>query len=226
MSISRVMAEPHSDTRRTVKLDLHTDADKSVSAIVHEDLDGGKSVHNDLGVLTTLRKINEKIGPALVAQNFDVTRQQEIDQFMLALDGTDNKGEGLFRELTTNNTWIIMFYTTWSPDCRHVNPIFAELSQRFELAKLKFGKLDIERWAAEGERFRVNAHPTSRELPTICVFEDGKEIRRRPLVNDKHRAIPFVFNVDNCVLEFDLINLYNKCKDTSKCKQPAAKKNE
>ncbi|CAJ0581622.1 unnamed protein product, partial [Mesorhabditis spiculigera] len=91
MSISRVMAEPHSDTRRTVKLDLHTDADKSVSAIVHEDLDGGKSVHNDLGVLTTLRKINEKIGPALVAQNFDVTRQQEIDQFMLALDGTDNK---------------------------------------------------------------------------------------------------------------------------------------
>ncbi|CAJ0581541.1 unnamed protein product, partial [Mesorhabditis spiculigera] len=147
-------------------------------------------------------------------------------------DGPENityfQGEGLFRELTTNkkNTWIIMFYTTWSPDCRHVNPIFAELSQRFELANLKFGKLDIGRWAAEGERFRVNAHPTSRQLPTICVFEDGKEIRRRPLVNDKHRAIPFVFNVDNCVLEFDLINLYNKCKDTSKGKQPAAKKNE
>ncbi|CAP35490.1 Protein CBG17959 [Caenorhabditis briggsae] len=124
------------------------------------------------------------------------------------------QGEQLYEELTKNrNTiWIIQFFTTWSPECRHVSPVFAELSQKFTLPNMKFGKLDIGRWAKEGERFRVNAHPMSRQLPTICVFIDAKEISRRPLVNDSRRAIPFVFSEENCILAFDLVNLLNEQK--------------
>ncbi|PIO74134.1 thioredoxin [Teladorsagia circumcincta] len=90
--------------------------------------------------------------------------------------------------------FVIQFYTTWSPDCKHATPVFAQLSERFSLPNLRFGKLDVGRWPKEAERFRVNAHPTSRQLPTICVFKDAKEIKRRPLVNEKRRAIPFVFS--------------------------------
>lgn len=43
------------------------------------------------GVLKAVENINEKIGPALVAKNFNVTQQTEIDQFMIELDGTENK---------------------------------------------------------------------------------------------------------------------------------------
>ncbi|KAK6012237.1 hypothetical protein OSTOST_22618, partial [Ostertagia ostertagi] len=82
---------------------------------------------------------------------------------------------------------------------------------RFSLPNLRFGKLDVGRWPKEAERFRVNAHPTSRQLPTICVFKDAKEIKRRPLVNEKRRAIPFVFSQDNCILDFDLLNIHKEC---------------
>jgi hypothetical protein len=36
--------------------------------------------------------INEKIAPALIAKGFKVTEQKAIDEFMLQLDGTENKG--------------------------------------------------------------------------------------------------------------------------------------
>uniref|UniRef100_A0A8R1DJ24 Thioredoxin domain-containing protein n=1 Tax=Caenorhabditis japonica TaxID=281687 RepID=A0A8R1DJ24_CAEJA len=122
------------------------------------------------------------------------------------------QGDQLYEELAKNrNTiWVIQFFTTWSPECKHVHPVFAELSEKYTLSNLKFGKLDIGRWASEGERFRVNAHPMSRQLPTICVFKDAKEISRRPLVNENRRAVPFVFSQENCVLAFDLLNLYNE----------------
>ncbi|VDP34941.1 unnamed protein product [Heligmosomoides polygyrus] len=125
------------------------------------------------------------------------------------------QGSELFEELDRDrkSIFIIQFYTTWSPDCKHATPVFAQLSEKFSLPNLRFGKLDIGRWPKEAERFRVNAHPTSRQLPTICVFKDAKEIKRRPLVNEKRRAIPFVFNQDNCILDFDLMNMYKECKE-------------
>ncbi|VDL83407.1 unnamed protein product [Nippostrongylus brasiliensis] len=125
------------------------------------------------------------------------------------------QGSELFEELDKDRKsfFIIQFYTTWSPDCRHVTPVFAQLSERFSLPNLRFGKLDVGRWPKEAERFRVNAHPTSRQLPTICVFRDAKELKRRPIVSEKRRAIPFVFNQDNCILEFDLLNLHKECLD-------------
>ncbi|KAE9418460.1 hypothetical protein Angca_009776 [Angiostrongylus cantonensis] len=123
------------------------------------------------------------------------------------------QGSELFEELDRDrkSVFVIQFYTSWSPDCRHVNPVFAQLSERFNLPNLRFGKLDVGRWPKEADRFRVNAHPTSRQLPTICVFKDVKELKRRPLVSEKRRAIPFVFNQENCILDFDLLNIYNDC---------------
>jgi enolase len=53
--------------------------------------DNDKSVHHGKGVLTAVSNINEKIGPALVAKGFQVTEQNAIDNFMIELDGTENK---------------------------------------------------------------------------------------------------------------------------------------
>ena len=45
------------------------------------------------GVLKAIQNVNEVIGPALIAKNIDVTKQKEVDQIMLDLDGTDNKSK-------------------------------------------------------------------------------------------------------------------------------------
>lgn len=43
------------------------------------------------GVLKAVNNVNSIIGPQLISKNIDVTRQDEVDQIMLDLDGTENK---------------------------------------------------------------------------------------------------------------------------------------
>ncbi len=51
--------------------------------------DGDQTRYGGKGVLQAVMNVREKIGPALVGQ--DARRQAEIDQLMLAMDGTENK---------------------------------------------------------------------------------------------------------------------------------------
>lgn len=40
-----------------------------------------------------IENVNTVLGPAVVEKDFDVTKQEEIDEFMLQLDGTENKSK-------------------------------------------------------------------------------------------------------------------------------------
>lgn len=52
--------------------------------------DNNPSEYNGMGVLNAVKNINNIIAPELIKQNLEVTMQKEIDQFMIALDGTEN----------------------------------------------------------------------------------------------------------------------------------------
>lgn len=45
------------------------------------------------GVLKAVENVNKDIARALIERNIDVTKQEEVDQIMLDLDGTDNKSK-------------------------------------------------------------------------------------------------------------------------------------
>uniref|UniRef100_A0A914URH3 Thioredoxin domain-containing protein n=1 Tax=Plectus sambesii TaxID=2011161 RepID=A0A914URH3_9BILA len=125
------------------------------------------------------------------------------------------QGTELHDELERNKrtVWFIEFYTSWSPECRRVGPVFAALSEKFTLPNLRFGKLDVGKFKQEADRFRINVHPTSRQLPTVSQFREGKEVRRRPMIGGKGRAIPFVFSEERFLMDYDLNNLYKECKE-------------
>jgi enolase len=53
--------------------------------------DGDKKVHHGKGVLKAISNVNDTIATALIAKNFQVTQQREIDQFIIDLDGTEDK---------------------------------------------------------------------------------------------------------------------------------------
>merc|ERR1719187_1593110 len=55
--------------------------------------DGDKAVHHGKGVLQAIGHVNNDLAPAVIAQNFDVTNQTAIDEFMIKLDGTKNKSK-------------------------------------------------------------------------------------------------------------------------------------
>ncbi|ELU14908.1 hypothetical protein CAPTEDRAFT_227823 [Capitella teleta] len=110
-------------------------------------------------------------------------------------------------------TWLIEFYAAWSPACVTFAPTFAELSAKYNLDNLKFGKLDASRYSAVAEKFKVSTSSWSRQLPTVILFQNGKETRRRPLIDGKGKVVAkFMFNKENIIKAFDLNDLHLQCK--------------
>jgi enolase len=104
MPIKRVFARQIYDSRGNPTVEVELESDKGTfraavpsgaSTGIHEALelrDGDKANYHGKSVLKAVANVNEKIGPELIKQNFEPTQQKEIDEFMLKLDGTDNKG--------------------------------------------------------------------------------------------------------------------------------------
>ncbi|CAM9747049.1 alpha-enolase [Lampetra fluviatilis] len=105
MSISKIHAREILDSRGnpTVEVDLYTGKGRFRAAVpsgastgIYEALelrDGDKSRYLGKGVLKAVNHINKEIAPALIAKNFSVVDQEKIDNFMLELDGTENKSK-------------------------------------------------------------------------------------------------------------------------------------
>ena len=53
--------------------------------------DGDKANYMGKGVSQAVDNVNNKIAPALIAKQFNVTEQSAIDNFMLEMDGTEHK---------------------------------------------------------------------------------------------------------------------------------------
>lgn len=55
--------------------------------------DDDKANYHGKSVLKAIENVNKEIAPELIKQNLEVTQQKEIDEFMIKLDGTENKSK-------------------------------------------------------------------------------------------------------------------------------------
>lgn len=105
MPIKSIHARQIFDSRGnpTVEVDLITDLGLFRAAVpsgastgVHEALelrDDEKNNYHGKGVMKAVGNINNCIAPALLKEGLEVTQQCEIDNFMIKLDGTENKSK-------------------------------------------------------------------------------------------------------------------------------------
>ncbi|XP_026477757.1 enolase [Ctenocephalides felis] len=105
MPIKSIKARQIFDSRGnpTVEVDLVTELGLFRAAVpsgastgAYEALelrDNDKTQYMGKGVSKALHNINQLIAPELIKQSFEVTQQEEIDKFMLKLDGTENKSK-------------------------------------------------------------------------------------------------------------------------------------
>merc|ERR1711973_824032 len=105
MSIQKIFARMIFDSRGnpTVEVDLTTEKGLFRAAVpsgastgVHEALelrDNVKAEFHGKGVKQAISNVNDIIVPALLKENIDVTDQTAIDNFLLELDGTENKSK-------------------------------------------------------------------------------------------------------------------------------------
>nr|AAQ54613.1 Gly d enolase-like protein [Glycyphagus domesticus] len=103
MPIQKVYARQIFDSRGnpTVEVDVTTDLGLFRAAVpsgastgIYEALelrDNDKSSYHGKSVFKAIANVNNTIAEKLIAQNFEVTQQTEIDDFLLKLDGTPTK---------------------------------------------------------------------------------------------------------------------------------------
>ncbi|KAK7161475.1 hypothetical protein R3I94_004230 [Phoxinus phoxinus] len=115
-------------------------------------------------------------------------------------------------------TWIVEFFANWSPECQSFASVYADLSLKYNCAGLKFGKVDIGRYSEVSKKYRVSTSPLSKQLPSLVLFQGGKEVMRRPQVDKKGRAVSWTFTEENIIREFNLNELYQKFKKLGKTK--------
>lgn len=110
-------------------------------------------------------------------------------------------------------TWLVCLYAVWPPACVNFAPVFAELSASYALDNFKFGKLDVGRYPGSAQKFRVQDGPTSRQLPTLLLFTDGKLQIQRPDADHTGKLKTFLFSKDNVKATYDLDGIYQQCKE-------------
>lgn len=105
MPIKTIFARQIFDSRGnpTVEVDLTTELGLFRAAVpsgastgVHEALelrDEEKNNWHGKGVMKAVGHINNSIAPELIKAGLEVTQQTEVDEFMLKLDGTENKSK-------------------------------------------------------------------------------------------------------------------------------------
>ncbi|KAI0658402.1 enolase [Cubamyces menziesii] len=105
MSVTKVHARQIFDSRGnpTVEVDLYTakgrfraSVPSGASTGIHEAVelrDGDKNAYVGKGVSKAVANVNDIIGPELIKSGLPVTSQKEIDDFLIKLDGTPNKGK-------------------------------------------------------------------------------------------------------------------------------------
>jgi len=103
MPISKIHARQVYDSRGnpTVEVDVVTETGlhraivpSGASTGQHEACelrDGDKSHWGGKGVLQAVENVNKTIGPALIKENIDNKDQSKVDEFLIKMDGTDNK---------------------------------------------------------------------------------------------------------------------------------------
>lgn len=94
----------------------------------------------------------------------------------------------------TARNWLVYFYTEWSDYCLEHDPMIAELSLTFSSESLHFGKVDLNQWTDLATEFNIDVSATSWQLPTLILFQEGKEAVRLPQFDANGKVLKTVLN--------------------------------
>ncbi|EQC34219.1 hypothetical protein SDRG_08421 [Saprolegnia diclina VS20] len=102
--------------------------------------------------------------------------------------------------------WIVYFYADWCEDCLHQDAMYAQLSLTHASDELKFGRVDVDKHPSLAREFSIDTNATSTiQLPTMILFEHGKEAKRLPKLDENKKPTKTLLNTYGVELYFDLL---------------------
>jgi thioredoxin 1 len=91
---------------------------------------------------------------------------------------TDND----FDKTVKKGITMVDFWAVWCGPCRRQGPIVEEIANEVG-KKIKIGKLDVDNNKVTSNTFNV------RNIPTLIIFKDGKEVKRLVGLQDKQTLL-------------------------------------
>lgn len=88
-----------------------------------------------------------------------------------------------FNELIADKA-IVDFYATWCGPCKMLSPVFESVSE--EIKDIKFIKVDVDKFEELCRNYKVMS------VPTLILFENGKEVKRKIGFIPKEQLIKFI----------------------------------
>ena len=73
------------------------------------------------------------------------------------------------------------------------------------------GKIDVGRYPDIAQKFHISTTSLTRQLPTVILFQEGKETGRVPAIISG-KVQKFLFKDEDIINIFDLNNIYTECK--------------
>ena len=101
-------------------------------------------------------------------------------------------------------TWLVVFHAPWHPTCVALEPVLAELSLTYGTKLLKFGKVDVTRYPQAARDMGLDTSGSSRQLPTLVLFQNGRELARIPHVYPGGKVAKGIYRRDAIVKGFNL----------------------
>ena len=87
--------------------------------------------------------------------------------------------------LKANKPVLVDFWATWCMPCRMVAPVVEEIADE-TTGRAYVGKVNVDEQGELAARYRVSS------IPTLIVFENGREVRRTVGAQDKEALMNFL----------------------------------
>jgi len=112
--------------------------------------------------------------------------------------------------------WLVEFFAPWAPQCLYLEPVIAELSLKYSGPTLRFGKIDVSRWPAMSTKFNINVTGASNQVPTLIMYERGRETGRIPYVSKAGQVAAGKFRRQDIVTAFNLEERVKRVSEKTK----------
>lgn len=92
-------------------------------------------------------------------------------------------------ERNENRTMYVLWcHAPWSSRCSQLTPVLASLAKSYEHPRVCFARIDVSRFADTADKLKVSISPTSKQLPCVISFKQGKEVARIPIIDAAGRV--------------------------------------
>jgi len=131
----------------------------------------------------------------------------------------DREFERRVENAPPTESWIVLFYAHWAYDCNQFMVLYSELSLLFGSDHLKFAKVNAAHSAHLSMKYNISLRVTTKQLPTVILFQHGNEVCRTPEINSEGKVTKMVMSGENLVNLFDLKTLTKRPPKKSKGKK-------